>query len=40
MLLDPRCSQEVRRVWIGYWKQADQELGTKIAAKLQSASAL
>ena len=40
MLLDPRCSQEVRRVWLGYWKQADGELGAKLAVKLQAASAL
>lgn len=40
MLLDPRCTQEVRRVWVGYWKQADAELGAKVAARLQAVSAL
>jgi catalase len=40
ILLDPRCTQEIRRVWLGMLSQCDQGLGQKLAAKLQAASAL
>ena len=40
MALDPRCTQEIRRVWVGYWSQADARLGQAIAQRLQSAGAL
>eukprot|EP00877_Chromochloris_zofingiensis_P011194 jgi/Chrzof1/6328/Cz18g04130.t1 len=40
MLLDPRNTQEIRRVWVGYWSQADSTLGQRVAAKLKAASAL
>lgn len=40
MLLDPRCTKEVRRVWLGYWSQCDVQLGQKLAARLQSQAAL
>ena len=40
MLLDPRCTQEVRRVWIGYLSQCDARLGQNIAQKLQAKGAL
>lgn len=40
MLLDPRATQEIRRIWVGYWSQADATLGQKLAAKLQSAGGL
>lgn len=40
MLLDPRCTQEIRRIWVGYWSQADAQLGQKIAAKLMAGGAL
>ncbi|BDA50585.1 Catalase [Coccomyxa sp. Obi] len=36
MLSDPKCTQEVRRVWVGYLSQCDASLGQKVAAKLQS----
>eukprot|EP00955_Chlamydomonas_euryale_P005048 53894-Chlamydomonas_euryale.AAC.2 len=39
-LLDPRLTSEIRRIWVGYWTQADATLGGKIAAKLQGAGAL
>lgn len=32
--------QEIRRVWVGYWSQADSTLGQRVAAKLKAASAL
>ena len=32
--------QEIRRIWVGYMTQCDQELGRKLAAKLHSMSAL
>ena len=32
--------QEIRRVWCGYMAQCDADLGRKLAAKLQSMSAL
>jgi catalase len=37
---DPRATKEIRRVWVGYMTQADAEMGRKLAAKLQSMSAL
>lgn len=40
MLTDPRVTKEIRRIWIGYWSQADQGLGSRIAAKLQALGAL
>eukprot|EP00803_Ostreobium_quekettii_P011299 evm.model.scf_21EXC.2 EVM.evm.TU.scf_21EXC.2 scf_21EXC:32870-40615(+) len=40
MLLDPRCTREVRRVWLGYWSQCDVQLGQKLAARLQAQAAL
>jgi len=32
--------QEIRRIWVGYLSQCDADLGRKLAAKLQSMSAL
>jgi catalase len=40
MLLDPRCTREIRRVWVGYWSQCDAGYGQKLAQKLQMAGAL
>jgi catalase len=40
MLLDARCTQEIRRIWVGYMSQADATLGKKLAAKLRQHSAL
>ena len=40
MLLDPRCTQEIRRVWVGYMTQCDAGLGRRLAAKLQAAGAM
>jgi len=40
MLGDARCTKEIRRIWVGYWSQADAGLGSRIAAKLQSMGAL
>jgi catalase len=40
LLLNPRTTQEVRRVWLGYLAQCDSDLGQRVAAKLQSAGAL
>ena len=40
MLSDPRLTGEIRRIWVGYWSQADAALGAKIAARLQSKGAL
>lgn len=40
MLSDNRCTQEIRRVWVGYMSQADPQLGQRIAAKLQANGAL
>ena len=40
MLLDPRATKEIRRVWCGYLSQCDQGLGQRIAAKLSAQSAL
>lgn len=38
---DPRrCTSEIRRIWVGYWSQADAQLGQRIAAGLQQAGAL
>ncbi len=31
--------QEIRRIWVGYWSQADAQLGARIAAKLQVGAA-
>lgn len=39
MLGDPRCTREIRRIWIGYLTEADQGLGAKLAAKLQQGGA-
>jgi len=38
MLLDPRCTHEIRHIWVGYWSQADAVLGQKLEAKLKSAN--
>lgn len=32
--------QEIRRIWVGYWSQADAQLGQRLAAKLQAAGVL
>nr|QFR98607.1 catalase [Chlamydomonas sp. ICE-L] len=40
MLMDPRCTKDIRRIWVGYWSQADANLGQQIAQKLSSAGAL
>jgi catalase len=40
MLADPRCTAEIRRVWIGYWTQADAQLGSRITQKLQQMGSL
>ncbi|GIL51758.1 hypothetical protein Vafri_7681 [Volvox africanus] len=40
MLADPRCTQEIRRIWVGYWSQADPQLGSRVAAKLQGRGCL
>lgn len=40
ILLDPRCTAEIRRVWVGYLSQCDKNLGQRVAAKLQGAGAM
>lgn len=40
LLLDPRCTAEIRRVWVGYMSQCDASLGQRLAAKLRAQSAL
>ncbi|GAB4823505.1 hypothetical protein N2152v2_010551 [Parachlorella kessleri] len=40
LLLHPRCTQEIRRVWVGYMSQCDASLGQRLAAKLRAQSAL
>jgi len=40
MLMDPGCTKELRRVWVGYWSQACPALGATLASKLQMAGAL
>jgi len=40
LMSSPRVSQEIRRIWVGYWSQADPALGQRIAALLQQHSAL
>ncbi|KAJ9519330.1 hypothetical protein QJQ45_023128, partial [Haematococcus lacustris] len=40
MLSDAKCSAEIRRIWVGYWTQADQTLGGRVAQKLQAMGAL
>lgn len=40
MLSDPRVTQEIRRVWVGYMSQCDAKLGQKLAAKLQQSATL
>ncbi|GFH25407.1 catalase [Haematococcus lacustris] len=40
MLSDAKCSAEIRRIWVGYWTQADQSLGGRVAQKLQAMGAL
>ena len=39
LLGDKRCSQEIRRIWVGYLSQCDQSLGQRVAAKLQQGGA-
>lgn len=39
-LSDPRCTKELRKIWIGYFSQMDASLGQKLAARLQAAGAL
>jgi hypothetical protein len=34
-LAPSQSTQEIRRIWVGYWSQADPQLGSRIAAKLQ-----
>lgn len=33
-LSDPRVTKEIRKIWVGYWAQADAGLGAKIQEKL------
>lgn len=40
MLLDPRCTREIRRIWVGYLSQCDAGLGQKLAVRLQQGGAL
>jgi catalase len=40
LLLHPRTTQEIRRIWLGMLSQCDAGLGRAVAAKLQAASAL
>jgi catalase len=40
ILADKRATAEIRRVWIGYWSQADAGLGQRLAQKLQAAGAM
>jgi catalase len=40
ILLDNRCTQEIRRIWVGYLSQCDAGLGQRLAARLQQAAAL
>ncbi|KIY96954.1 catalase [Monoraphidium neglectum] len=40
ILADKRCTAEIRRIWIGYWSQADAGLGQRLAQKLQAAGAM
>mmetsp|Transcript_2711 Transcript_2711/g.8022 ORF Transcript_2711/g.8022 Transcript_2711/m.8022 type:complete len:493 (+) Transcript_2711:157-1635(+) len=40
MLEDPQCTQEIRKIWVGYMTQCDANLGKKLAAKLRQSSAL
>jgi hypothetical protein len=35
-LADPRCNDEIRRVWIGYWTQCDEKLGQRLTKQLQA----
>ena len=35
-----RCSQEIRRIWVGYWTQCDPTLGQRIAMKLRQEGSL
>lgn len=37
---DARCTKEIRRIWVGYLTQCDQDLGRRLAAKLHQMSAL
>jgi catalase len=39
-LLHPKCTTELRRIWVGYWSQADKNLGTKLAQALQKQGVL
>lgn len=39
-LMEDRVSNEVRRIWVGYWSQCEPALGRAIADKLQKFSAL
>ncbi|KAF5837428.1 catalase [Dunaliella salina] len=39
-LMEPKCTNEIRRIWVGYWSQCDASLGQRIAAKLRQAGAL
>ena len=36
LLLDPRTTNEVRRVWVGYLSQCDADLGRRVADKLRN----
>ncbi|PSC73747.1 catalase isozyme 1 [Micractinium conductrix] len=40
ILLHPRTTQEIRRVWLGMLSQCDSGLGQKLAAKLQAQAVL
>ncbi|KAL4858318.1 Catalase isozyme 2 [Chlorella vulgaris] len=40
VLLHPRTTKEIRRIWLGMLSQCDKSLGQRLAAKLQAASAL
>lgn len=37
---EPRCTQEIRRIWVGYLSSCDQSLGQRVAQRLQKAGAL
>ncbi|KAK2076073.1 Carnitine O-acetyltransferase mitochondrial [Prototheca wickerhamii] len=39
ILLDPKCTAEIRRVWVGYMTQCDASLGQRIAKKLAAEGA-
>lgn len=39
-MTEPKCTKEVKTVWLGYWAQVDQGLAQRLESQLKEKKAL